>query len=170
MLLRVIAQRLENSPSQRLEEGLLGLAKIHPRGGLGLWISQSRSKISSRCYQSPMLDPGTSYSPGTCRLAWNSSLASTKKSGRDRNEHSASSSQVWHRDDNPQWPRFCLHKLFSCPSFLSSLRHCVRLFYWSEMAARKHPENHLVEQKKKMIPLIRCENYLESTRQRVGFW
>ena len=28
-------------------------------------------------------------------------ITSTEKSGRDRNENSASSSQVWHRDDNP---------------------------------------------------------------------
>ena len=31
----------------------------------------------------------------------NSDLTSTEKSGRDRSENAASSSQVWHRDDNP---------------------------------------------------------------------
>ena len=35
------------------------------------------------------------------RLGWNSCLTSPEKSGRDRNENSASSSPVWHRDDNP---------------------------------------------------------------------
>ena len=54
-----------------------------------------------RTNQSPMLDSGTSYSTGNCRLGWNSELASTEKSGRDSNENSASSSQVWHRDDKP---------------------------------------------------------------------
>ena len=34
-----------NSPFQRLEEGVLDLARIHPRSGLGLWISQSIGKI-----------------------------------------------------------------------------------------------------------------------------
>ena len=49
--------------------------------------------------QSPMLDSGASYSPRKCRLGWNSDLTSTEKSGRDSSENSASSSQVWHRDD-----------------------------------------------------------------------
>ena len=56
MFLRVIAQRLYNSPSQRLEEGLLGLAKIHPRGGVGLWISQSKSQILCSTWTVPVSD------------------------------------------------------------------------------------------------------------------
>ena len=48
-----------------------------------------------------MLDSGTSYSPGNYRFGWDSDLTSIEKSGRDRRENSASSSQVWHRDDNP---------------------------------------------------------------------
>ena len=48
-----------------------------------------------------MLESGTPYSPGNCRLGWNSDLTSTEKSGRDRNDNAASSSQVLHRDDNP---------------------------------------------------------------------
>ena len=38
-----------------------------------------------------------SYSLENYRLVWNSDFTSTEKSGRDRNENSASSSQVWHR-------------------------------------------------------------------------
>ena len=53
-LLGVIAQRLQNSPCQRLEENLLGRAKIHPRSGLGLWISQFRSKIRFSTYAAPV--------------------------------------------------------------------------------------------------------------------
>ena len=44
MLPRVIAQRLYNSPYQRLEEGLLDLARIS-LSALGLWISQSQVTI-----------------------------------------------------------------------------------------------------------------------------
>ena len=51
--------------------------------------------------QPPMLDSGTSYSLESCRLGWNSDLTGPEKSGRERSENSASSSQVWHRDDNP---------------------------------------------------------------------
>ena len=47
-----------------------------------------------------MLDSGTSCSPVNCGLSWNSDLTSTETSGRDRNENSASSSQVRRRDDN----------------------------------------------------------------------
>ena len=72
-----------------------GLAKSRP---------VSLISRSSSANQSPMLDLGISYGLVKCRLGWNSDLTSTKKSGRDRNENSASSSQVWHRDDNP-FPR-----------------------------------------------------------------
>ena len=60
------------------------------------WVSRSLS-----ANQSPLLDSGKTYSPVNCRLGWNSDLTSTEKSVRDRSENSASSSQVWHRDDNP---------------------------------------------------------------------
>ena len=67
-------------------------------------VAKSRPvSLISRCLsanQSPMLDSGTSYSPGNGRLGWSSDFTNTEKSGRDRNENSASSSQVWHRDDN----------------------------------------------------------------------
>ena len=59
-------------------------------------ISRSRS-----ANQSSIMNSGTSYSLGNCRLNWDSDLTSNKESGRDRNENSASSSQVRHRDDNP---------------------------------------------------------------------
>ena len=57
----------------------------------------------------------------------------------------------WHQTNRP---RFWHRRLFSCPSFLSSLRHGVRLFNWKKTAARQHREIHNVEQTKKMIPLI----------------
>ena len=53
--------------------------------------------------QSPMLDSGMSYTSGNYGMpTWNSDLTSTDKSGRDRNENSASSSQVWHQNGNPR--------------------------------------------------------------------
>ena len=68
-----------------------GLAKSRP---------VSLISRSSSANLSPMSDLGTSYGVRKCRLGWNFDLTSTKKSRRDRNEKSASSSQVWHRDDN----------------------------------------------------------------------
>ena len=68
-------------------------------------LAKSRSvrlnSSSLSANQSPILDSDTSHSPGNCRLGWNSDLTSSEKSRRDRSENPASSSQVWHRDDNP---------------------------------------------------------------------
>ena len=52
---------------------------------------------------------------------------------------------------------FCHHRPFSCPSFLSFLRHGVRLFNWKKRASGKHREIHDVEQTKKMVLLITRE-------------
>ena len=76
------------------------------RSGEELVVAKSRPvSLISRSFELrinlPMLDSGTSYSPGNCRLGWNSDLTSTEKSGRDRSESSASSSHVSNRDDNP---------------------------------------------------------------------
>ena len=47
-------------------------------------------------------DPGNTYSQGNYGMpSWDSDLTSTEKLERDRNENSASSSQVWHRNENP---------------------------------------------------------------------
>ena len=43
---------------------------------------------------------GCMIQPVNFRARWNSDLTSTEKSGRDREENSASSSPVWRRDDN----------------------------------------------------------------------
>ena len=48
-----------------------------------------------------MLGSGTSCSPGDYGFGWNSDPTSTERSVQDSVENSASSSQVWHRDDNP---------------------------------------------------------------------
>ena len=68
------------------------LAKLKP-------MSLVSKRVSAN--QSPTLDSCTSYSLENCRLCWNSDLTSTEKSGRDRNEKSASSSEVWHKNVNP---------------------------------------------------------------------
>ena len=47
------------------------------------------------------LNSGTSYSPEKYRLCWNSDLTRCERSVPDRVEDSSSSSQVWHRGDNP---------------------------------------------------------------------
>ena len=40
------------------------------------------------------------------------------------------------------WLWFCHRRLFSCLSFLNSLRYGVRLFNWKKVAAGKHREIH----------------------------
>ena len=79
----------KRSQERRIEEELV-VAKSRP-------VSLISRSLSAN--QSPMLS--ASYCPRNCRLGWNSDLLSTEKSGRDRSENSASSSQVWHRDHNP---------------------------------------------------------------------
>ena len=47
--------------------------------------------------QLPMLESGYHTAPGNCRLGWNFDLTCTERSGRDKIENAASSSQVWHK-------------------------------------------------------------------------
>ena len=65
------------------------------------WRELRKEGQSLSASQSPTLDSGTSYSPVNDRMDWNSDLTSAEKSVRDRVENSSSSSQVWHKGDNP---------------------------------------------------------------------
>ena len=51
--------------------------------------------------QPPMLDSGTSCSPGNYGKSWNPNLISTEKARRNKNENSAPSSEVY-RNENPR--------------------------------------------------------------------
>ena len=79
-----------NTMSKRVQERRTGEEPVVAQSRPVRLISRSLS-----ANQSPMLDSGTPYSPV------NSDLTSAERSGRDRNENSASTSQVWHKDDNP---------------------------------------------------------------------
>ena len=90
-----------NNKSKRAQERRTGEEPVVAQSRPVSLISRSLS--ANQC---PMLDSGTSYSQENRRLGWNYDLTSTGKSWQDRNKNSASSSQVWHRDDNPfQVPR-----------------------------------------------------------------
>ena len=84
-----------NTVSKRARDRRTGQEVVVAKSRLVSLISRSVS-----AYQSPMLDSGVSFSFGNYRFGWHSDLTSAERSVRDRVENSASSSQVWHRDDN----------------------------------------------------------------------
>ena len=85
-----------NTMSKRTQERRTGEEPVVAKSRPVSLISRSLS-----ANQSPMLDSGTSCSPGDYRFGWSSDPTSAERSVRDRVENSASRTQEWHRDDDP---------------------------------------------------------------------
>ena len=79
---------------------------------------------------------------------------------------------TWEIDSrsNFYWPRFHHHRLFSCPSFLGSLRHGVRFLIEKTWQQENIEKFMMLNKRRRWFHSSRVKKSLSLTCLRVGFW